>query len=120
MVFKHVVLPLSLQFGTALSYLFYFLLGYELYKHKELLIARLKIVPVTLMWLLFVVVFVGLTIVKRDYLLAIGDDFFTFRLIRVIINNVATLAYTYLGIIAMLIMAIRVTEKSNYPHGLLW
>lgn len=109
------VLQLPLQMGTALSYLFYFLWGYELYKNKNLLIERLKTVPVILMWFLFVVVFIGLTVLKRDYLSAIGDDSFAFRLIRMIANNTSTLAYTSLGIIAMLITAIRVTDRNQLP-----
>ena len=109
------VLPLPLQFGTALGYLFYFLLGYELYKHKQLLIERLKPVSAVWMWLLFIVVFIALTIFKKDYVSAIGDDSFAFKMIRIVADNIATLVYTSLGLIAMLITAIRVTDKKQLP-----
>ena len=109
------VLPIPLQFGTALGYLFYFVLGYELYKHKKLLLERLKPVAAIRIWLLFVVVFIGLTILKKDYVAVIGDDSFVFRLVRVVANNIATLAYTFLGLIAILITAIRVTDKIQLP-----
>lgn len=100
-------LPLPLQIGTSLSYLFYFLLGYEFYRNVENIKEHTKSFNIYIIWFLFILMFVGLTVVKRDYLISIGEETFVFKLIRIISINTLTLLYSTFGLFAIYLTALR-------------
>ena len=103
-------LSLPLQVGAALNYSFYFLLGYELYKKKNDYYGYLRIV---ITWLIFITLFIGFTIIKNKYLTTNSEDTFITQVIVLSANKFATLIYSTLGIIAMLMTAISVTSRNS-------
>ena len=105
-------LPLPLQIGTALTYLFYFLLGYELYRNVE----KIKNTNLILVWSLFLISFVGLTILKSEIVDCITGNSIVSKLLRLSTTNLATILYSTFGVVAMLITAIKYTSSKPLPH----
>ncbi len=109
-------LPLPLQIGTALTYLFYFLLGYELYRNIENIEDKIKKTNLFLVWSLFLISFIGLTILKSEIVDCINGSTIASKLVRLSSTNLATILYSTFGIVAMLMTAIKYTSSKPLPH----
>lgn len=109
-------LPLPLQIGTALSYLFYFLLGYELYRNIKKIEDKIKSTNLFIVWSLFLISFIGLTILKSEIADWINGNTIVSKLLRLSTINLAEIIYSTFGVVAILITAIKYTSSKHLSH----
>lgn len=103
--------PLPLQIGIALTYLFYFLLGYELYRNIEKIKDKIKNTNLILVWSLFLISFVGLTILKSEIVDCVNGNSIVSKLLRLSTTNLATILYSTFGVVVMLVTAVKYTSS---------
>ena len=66
---------------------------------------------VALSWIIFMFSFVGLTILKRNYLGINEDNTILLKLVKLSFGNVSTMIYSTLGVLSMLLSAIKITSR---------
>ncbi len=103
--------PLSLPFqlGATTKYIFYFYLGYVVYKHSERIKESITQKGIVISWIIFILVFISLRPLKGTII--IGDqDFRLYRLLTCSARNTCQLIYATIGTITFYITNVHYTK----------
>ena len=106
--------PLSLPFqlAAATNYIFYFYLGYMVYKQSERIKELITSKSLIISWIIFIVVFVMLRPLKES--IVIGDqDFRLYRLLTGSARSVCQLVYATIGTITLYITMVYYTQRKQ-------
>lgn len=106
--------PLSLPFqlGATTNYIFYFYLGYVIYKHSERIKEVITPKSLVISWIIFIVVFVLLRPLKET--IVIGDqDIRLYRLLTGSARSTCQLIYATIGTITFYITTVYYTRKKQ-------
>lgn len=114
LAFINLFWPLSLPFqlGATTNYIFYFYLGYVVYKHSERIKASITQKSLVISWIIFILVFILLRPLKETII--IGDqDFRLYRLLTSSIRNTFQLIYATIGTISFYITMVYYTRNKQ-------
>ena len=106
--------PLSMPFqlGVATNYIFYFYLGYVVYKHSERIKELITSNSLVISWMIFIVVFVLLRPLKES--IVIGDqDFILYRLLSVSVRSACQLIYATIGTLTFYITMVYYSQRKQ-------
>ena len=106
--------PLSLPFqlGVATNYIFYFYLGYVVYKHSERIKESITSKTLVISWIIFILVFILLRPLKETII--IGDqDFRLYRLLTDSVRSTCQLIYATIGTITFYITMVYYTRNKQ-------
>ena len=101
---------LPLQLGRAISYMFYFYLGYVVFKHSGKIKQYLKTDIIAFFWIIFLVLFILLRPLRDS--LTIDDSFSLLRKAVIIVtDNLCVVLYATVGSLAFYLSAVYYTRK---------
>ena len=106
--------PLSLPFqlGATTNYIFYFYLGYVVYKHSERIKELITPKSLVISWIIFIVVFVLLRPLKESII--IGDqDIRLYRLLTGSARSTCQLIYATIGTLTFYITMVYYTQHKQ-------
>ena len=110
------IIPLPLRLSSSLYYLFFFYAGFLCRKYIAKLDLNISIRHIVISWIVFIIAFVGLTIVSKNDLIPFPDYGLITKAITAVINKLFRVVFSSLGIIAMLITAIYITNTNKLPQ----
>ena len=106
------LLPLPLQCSATANYIFYFYLGYVVYKHSEKIKSTIKSKHIVLIWIAFLIVFIILRPLKET--ISIGSPEFKSHIyLTEIARNLCQLIYATIGTITFYITVIWFVQKKQ-------
>lgn len=106
--------PLSLPFQieTATNYIFYFYLGYVVYKYSERIKESITTKSLIISWIIFIVVFIILRPLKET--IVIGDqDFRLYKLLSISARGACQLIYATIGTITFYVTMVYYTQRKQ-------
>lgn len=105
-------LPLPFQLGTATNYIFYFYLGYVVYKHSKRIKELITSKSLMISWIIFIVVFILLRPLKETIIIG-NQDFGLYMLLTSSARSACQLIYATIGTITFYITMVYCTHHKK-------
>lgn len=103
-------LPLPLRLNNAMYYLLYFYIGVLSFQNKELLIKNVSLQKISIVWLIYLVVFVGFTLC-REYILGFETGNLMCKAFIMSISKLMQISYAIIGVYSIYITALYIAGK---------
>lgn len=103
---------LPFQIGTAANYIFYFYLGYVVYKHSERIKESITPQKLIISWIIFIAVFIILRPLKETIVIG-NQDFRLYKLLSISARGACQLIYATVGTITFYITMVYYTQRKQ-------
>ena len=113
------IVPFPLRIGSSCYYLIFFIGGYLCWMNKERIVSYAKPRNIALSWVAFAVVFVLLTLVVQMLTNNMENAGLMNKAFLIAGKNICKAVYPSLGIAAMMLTALRITQKNPLPDWLI-